>query len=152
MLLFFFCWIYVHFQKVIYGVNFCGLLCHFKPVLKLNFHIWLASRARLCFGQNMQSDKQAYRLTGSGHTWMLSENSVLYDLLKMLYLHSTKKQAQPTEWLITTFAFLFLDSLHIWRAKAVEKKPGKKLFKLALRPKQGSCVVTLKIMRFYKEV
>ena len=45
--------------KLCYGVNFCGLLCHFKQTLKLNFQIWLASRTRLCFGQNMLCDKQA---------------------------------------------------------------------------------------------
>ena len=39
--------------KLGYGVNFCGLLCHFKPTLKLNFHIWIVSRTTLCFGQNM---------------------------------------------------------------------------------------------------
>ena len=43
---------------------------------------------------------------------MISENAMLYDLLKMLYIHSTKRQAQPTELLlITTFVFLFWDSL-----------------------------------------
>ena len=43
---------------------------------------------------------------------MISENAILYDLLKMLYIHSAKKEAQQTELSqFTTFAFLFWDSL-----------------------------------------
>ena len=86
-----------------YGGNVCGLLCHFKQSLKLNFHIWLSSRTRLCFGQNMESDKQAQSLTGSGHTWMISENTMLYDLLKMLYLHSAKKST--INWFVAIYYF-----------------------------------------------
>ena len=43
---------------------------------------------------------------------MISENAILYDLLKMLYIHSVKKEAQQTEMTyFTTFAFLIWDSL-----------------------------------------
>ena len=49
-------------------------------------------RTRLHFGQNMLCDKQAQRKAGSGHTWTISENTMLYDLLKMLYIHSSKKK------------------------------------------------------------
>ena len=45
----------------------------------------------------MKSDKQAKKQTGSGQTWMISEKAMLYDLLKMLYIHSAKKEAQQTE-------------------------------------------------------
>ena len=43
---------------------------------------------------------------------MISENTVLYDLLKMVYIHLAKKEAQQTElkW-FKTFALLFWDSL-----------------------------------------
>ena len=43
---------------------------------------------------------------------MISENAMLYDLLKMLYIHSAKKEAQQTELSsFNNFAFLFWDSL-----------------------------------------
>ena len=39
---------------------------------------------------------------------MISENAMLYDLLKMLYIHSAKKEAQQTELSsFNTFALLF---------------------------------------------
>ena len=44
----------------------------------------------------MLCDKQAHRLTGSGHTWMISKNAMPYEL-KMLYMHSAEKEAQQTE-------------------------------------------------------
>ena len=50
------------------GVTFCGLLCLVNQTLQLNFQSWLASRKKLCFGQNIESDKEAKRQTGSGHT------------------------------------------------------------------------------------
>ena len=79
------------------------LLCHFKQTLKLNFHIWLASRTRLCFGQNMLCDKQAQRYTGSGWTWMISENAMLYDRLKMLYTLNKKKRR--INWIVIIYYF-----------------------------------------------
>ena len=43
---------------------------------------------------------------------MISENAILYDLLKMLYINSAKKEAQQIELSsFNTFAFLFWDSL-----------------------------------------
>ena len=43
---------------------------------------------------------------------MISENAMLYDLLKMLYIYSGKKEARQTELSkFITFGFLFWDSL-----------------------------------------
>ena len=40
----------------------------------------------------MESNKQAKRQTGSGHTSMISENAILYDLLKILSIHTQQKK------------------------------------------------------------
>ena len=51
---------------------------------------------------------------------MISENAMLYDLLKMLYIHSTKKEALQTELsLFTTFAFIFWDGLQVFFSNLV---------------------------------
>ena len=60
---------------------------------------------------------------------MISENTVFYDLLKMVYIHSAKNEVQKTELKqFKTFAFLFWDSLILDSLLAMTKMQNKTVY------------------------
>ena len=55
-----------------------------QSLFSIDSWIFTSEQDGCILGKNMLCDKQAQRYTGSGHTWLISENAMLCDPLKML--------------------------------------------------------------------